>query len=104
MKESIELHHEQALKLMGMVRKLFPDALAVRVMAPNDMIKFEIGTKAFKFHWFEFVTTILCERMFIYIEGNGEVSQFIETLFYNYYENKIHPIEYLFQEFKEIKK
>jgi hypothetical protein len=100
----IELNHEQTLKLMGMVRKMFPDALGVRIMAPHYLLKFEINNKDYKFHWFEFTVTSLAERIFMYIDAKGEVSEFIESIFYNYYINKIHPIEYLFQEFKDIKK
>ena len=91
----IELNDEQKARLLEMCKSLFPKYI-ITIHQTNNVI---VSSKVEKFyeviHWFEFCFKILSSKI---INDNDELNNFKCMNF-----NKIHPVDYLYEQFLKLK-
>ena len=107
--KNIELNKKQKEMLLEMCKELFPEY----VIYPADNDGFIEGEQwvgdqnmgedrpvnEFNIHWFEFCTITLWNELYLKL-GNLELKNYYELLL----NNLVHPVDYLYDEFKKLKK
>ena len=111
--KSIQLTEEHKTKLLEMCKVLFPkdkvDYIEKGVIyflinyferpdPNNSKITFGGWDKTESIYWFEFCTITLWNELYLKL-GNLELKSYYELLL----NNLIHPIDYLYDEFKKLK-
>lgn len=114
--KAIELTEEHKAKLLEMCKVLFPKRNIRFTVAPSakpafkkDYISYDIDfATGDSIHWFEFCLE-LCQRLattypknFIAVQPNFNYVT-VHYKFWNEDSSKIHPIDYLYEEFKKLK-
>ena len=88
--KALELTKEHKEKLLEMCKVLFPESYS-KTWDIEGLFNYEpINYENFEcFHWFEFCTLILSQKL-----DNFSANDFYDSLFYS------HPIDYLYKLFK----
>ena len=110
---SIQLTEEHKSKVLEMCKVLFPEYKVKFI--PDNLLEYddqifnylsieEITEKEVDFtviHWFEFCMTYLCDKIFL-PKGESRLDGIKGMDYYQRNEN-MHPIDYLYSEFKKLK-
>lgn len=99
---SLSLTEEQRKKLLEMCVKLFPEYSNIYISSGLGILEGTITfisnnklNTAINIYWFEFCILKLSAKLFI--KGNMNIALFLENTL-----NGVHPVDYLYKEFKNI--
>ena len=109
--KSLELTEEHTSKLLEMCETLFPEWDLKTYDESfddlnNGLIRFKTKTglyKSFTFHWFEFCSTILLNKLYLLLFKNNLTSIDDQSIFLYKTIIENHPVDFLYKEFRKLK-
>ena len=108
--KSIELTEDHKTKLLEMCKVLFSEYEEIDIEIEDNYEGIQNYIQLMKkceitiyIHWFEFCMTHLCDKIYNKFGfDTGDFSDYIQNLISKKYYDDMHPIDYLYEEFKKL--